>query len=322
MTPPKETLLNMYRVMVRIRRFEEAVRRLRAGGKIPGHTSLYTGEEAIAAGVCAHLREDDYLTSTHRPLGHLIAKGCDLKRLMAELCAKATGCNRGKGGPYHAADLSVGLIGANGIVGGGPPIAAGAALAAQMRGTDQVSVCFFGEGASNQGMIQETLNLASVWRLPLIFVCENSAVEAPQMLGHMMNYPQVSVEEIAVRGIAYNIPGVTEDGNDVLAVCRAAGGAVRRAREGDGPTLLEFKTSQYGGPFRGEDAARLEEEWRKKDPILRFRARLFEMGILSERDVERIGGEEVASVEEAVRFAMESPEPPLEEALTDVFSDS
>lgn len=321
MTPPKETLLSMYRVMVRIRRFEEAVGKLRAEGKIPGHTSLYTGEEAIAAGLCAHLREDDYLTSTHRPLGHLIAKGCDLKKLMAELFARATGLNRGKGGPYHAADLSIGLIGANGIVGGGPPIAAGAAVAAQMRRTDQVSVCFFGEGASNQGTIQETLNLASVWKLPLIFVCENSAVEAPQMLGHMMNYPQVSVEDIAVRGVAYNIPGVTEDGNDVLAVYRAAGEAIRRARMGDGPTLLEFKTSQYEGPFRGEDAERLEEEWRRGDPILRFRARLLEMGVLSEREADRIGGEEARAVEEAVRFALESPEPPLEEALTDVFAD-
>ncbi len=319
MTPERETLINIYRTMLRIRKFEEATRKLLEEKKIPGHTSLYTGEEAIAAAVCAHLTKDDYLTSTHRPLGHCIAKGPDLKHLMAELCAKATGYNKGKAGSYHVADARIGLVGANGIVGGGPPMAAGYALAAQLKGTDRVAVCFFGEGAANQGMIQETLNLAAVWTLPLIFVCENSAPEAAQMLGHMMNYPQLSIENISARGVAYGIPGVSVDGSDALAVYEAAGEAVRRARAGKGPTLVECKTYQYEGPFKGKDAARLEEEWKKKDPISKFETKLMEMRILSRADVGRIGREEERAVEEAVKFALESPEPPLEEAFTDVF---
>lgn len=315
----KETFSNLYRVMVRIRKFEEAARRLRAERKFPTGVSLYTGQEAAATGVCAHLKKDDYLTSTHRPLGHCIAKGADLKRLMAELCAKATGYNKGKAGPYHVADPTIGLIGANGIVGAGIPMAAGYALAHQLKGSDGVAVCFFGEGAANQGVIQETLNLASVWGLPLVFVCENSAPESPQMLGHRMNYPQLNIKDISVRGVAYGLPSATVEGNDVLAVYEAAGEAVKRAREGKGPTLLEFKTYRYRGPFRGEDAGQLEEEWRKKDPIPSFRARLMERGLLDQGDIEGIEREEGKAVEEAVKFALESPEPSLEEAFTDVF---
>jgi len=317
---PKETLVGLYRTMVRTRKFEEAARRLSRERKIPGSAAPYTGEEAIAAAVCAHLTREDYLSSTHRPLGHCIAKGADLNRLMAELCAKATGYNKGKAGAYHVADPEIGLIGANGIVGASVPMAAGYALACQLKKNDRVSVCFFGEGASNQGVIQETLNLAAVWRLPLVFVCENSAPEGPQMLGHMMNYPQLSVEDISVRGVAYNIPSVTADGSDPLAVYEAAGTAVRRARQREGPTLIEFKTYQYRGPFRGEDAAQREEEWRKKDPILKFRKRLLEMRIVSEKDLETVEKEEEKAVEEAVKFALESSEPALEEALADVFS--
>jgi pyruvate dehydrogenase E1 component alpha subunit len=320
MSLSRETLINLYRAMVRIRKFEEASRKLSRERKIPGGVSLYTGEEAIAAGVCTHLTKEDYLTSTHRPLGHCIAKGADLKRLMAEICAKATGYNKGKAGPYHVADPSIGLIGANGIVGGGVPMAAGYALAAQLKGSDRVAVCFYGEGASNQGVIQETLNLAAVWGLPLIFVCENSAPEGPQMLGHMMNYPQLSIEDISVRGSAYNIPGLKVDGSDTLAVYEVAGAAVARARRGDGPTLLECKTYQYRGPFRGENAAQLEEEWQKKDPILKFRGVLLKGNSIGEKDLDRVQKEEEMAVEEAVRFAEESPEPSLEEAFTDVFA--
>ena len=316
----EETLINIYRTMVRIRKFEEAVRTLSNEGRRPGYVGSYTGREAIAASVCIHLTRDDYLTSTHRAIGHCIAKGADMKRLMAELCAKVTGYNKGKAGASHVADASIGLIGANGIVGGGPPMAAGYALACQMRGTDRVAVCFFGEGAANQGMIQETLNLAAVWELPLVFVCENSAPETAQMLGHAMNYPQLRIRDVSMRGASYGIPGVSVDGSDVEAVYDAGGEAIRRAREGKGPTLVECKTFQYEGPFRGKGASQLEEEWERKDPIGQFKLKLIERNILSEKDVERIGEEEEREVEAAVRFALESPEPPLEEAFTDVFA--
>jgi len=320
MSLPKESLINLYRMMVRIRKFEEATRRLSRERKIPGPASLYTGQEAIAAGVCAHLTKEDYISSTHRPLGHCIAKGADLKRLMAELCAKATGYNKGKAGLYHIADPTIGLVGANGIVGASVPMAAGYALAAQLKRNGHVAVCFFGEGASNQGVVQETLNLATVWRLPLVFVCENSAPEGPQMLGHTMNYPQLSVEDISVRGVAYNMPSTTVDGSDPLAVYEAAGTAVKWAREGDGPTLIEFKIHQYRGPFGGDEAARLEEEWRKRDPIPRFKNRLLETRVADEKEIEQAEKEEEKAVEEAVEFALGSPEPALEEAFTDVFS--
>jgi len=319
MSLPKETLINLYRTMVRIRKFEEATRKLSREKKSPGPAAPYTGEEAIAAGVCAHLTKEDYLSSTHRPLGHCVAKGADLNRLMAELCAKVTGFNKGKAGAYHVADASIGLIGANGIVGASVPMAAGYALACQLKKNNNVSVCFFGEGASNQGVVQETLNLAAVWMLPLIFVCENSAPEGSQMLGHMMNYPQLSIEDISTRGAAYNLPSAAVDGSDALAVYEAAEKAVKRAREGGVSTLLEFKTYQYRGPFRGEDAVRLEEDWRKKDPIQKFKRRLLESHVISESDLGRVEREEERAVEEAVQFALSSPEPSLEEAFKDIF---
>lgn len=312
--------LSLYRTMVRIRKFEDAVRVLRSQRKIPGAASLYTGQEAVASGVCAHLTNEDYLSSTHRPLGHCIAKGADLKLLMAEICGKATGYNKGKAGAYHVADPKIGLVGANGIVGGGVPMAAGYALAVQLRGGKAVAVTFFGEGASNQGAVQETMNLASVWRLPLIFVCENSSPEKPEMLGHAMNYPQLNIRDISVRGSSYGIPGITTDGSDVIAVYREAGKAVERARSGEGPTLLECKTQQYEGPFRGRDAETLEREWRKKDPIAKFGARivnLYKIDVKKLDDIER--GQEVEAAE-AVRFAEESPAPSLDELYTDVFA--
>jgi len=320
MSLPKNTLLNLYRIMFRIRKFEEAAKKLVAEKKMPTRFAAYTGEEAIAAGVCAHLNKDDYITSTHRPLGHCIAKGADLKRLMAELCAKVTGFNKGKAGHYHVADPSVGFVGANGIVGGGTPMTAGYALAAQLKGKGQVAVCFFGEGAANQGVVQETLNLAAVWGLPLIFICENSAPDLPQMLGHFMNYPQILVKDISIRGSSYGIPGISVDGSDVLAVYEVAGEAVERARKGEGPTLIECKTYQYEGPFSGENAAQLEEEWRKKDPLLMYRAKLLNIGV-SKEEIENLENEEIKMVEEAVKFAIESPEPPPEEAFTDIFAE-
>ena len=315
----RDKLLSLYRIMVCIRAFENAARELINEGLIPARFGFYTGQEAVAAGVCAHLGSEDQIGSTHRPLGHLIAKGCDLRRLMAELCGKRTGFNKGKAGPYHVFDPSVGALGANGIVGGSVPMAAGYALANQLRRDGGVAVAFFGEGASNQGGVQETLNLAAVWRLPMVFVCENSSLDAQVMLGHEMDYPQLSVQWVSTRATAYGIPGSTVEGWDVLKVCRAAGEAIDRARRGGGPTLLEFKVHQFEGDLEGRlEAAPSEVVW---DPIRRFREELMEGGVVGEKEDRRIRAEVEAAVQDAVEFALGSPEPEAMEAFTDVFAE-
>lgn len=314
-----EKLLWMYTNMLKIRRFEEKVAELFAAGKIPGFVHLYIGEEAVATGVCAHLRKDDYITSTHRGHGHLISKGGDLKLMMAELFGKRTGYCKGKGGSMHIADLDLGILGANGIVGGGPPIATGAALAARYKGTDQVAVCFLGDGASNQGTFHEGVNLASIWKLPVIFVVENNmyGISLPQTRS-------MRVQDIADRARAYDIPGFVVDGNDVIAVYEAAGEAIQRARAGEGPALIECKTYRYRGHFEGDPMiyrTREEEEmWKAKDPIPRFEAKLMEMGVLTEAQAREINERILAEVEEAVRFAEESPWPAPEEVLEDVYT--
>lgn len=314
-----EKLLWMYTNMLKIRRFEEKVGELFAAGKIPGFVHLYIGEEAVATGVCAHLRPDDYITSTHRGHGHLISKGGDLKLMMAELFGRRTGYCKGKGGSMHIADLDLGILGANGIVGGGPPIATGAALAAKYKGTDQVAVCFLGDGASNQGTFHEGVNLASVWKLPVIFVVENN------MYGISLSQTRsMRVQDIADRAAAYDIPGFVVDGNDVIAVYEAAGEAIQRARAGEGPALIECKTYRYRGHFEGDPMiyrSREEEEmWKAKDPIPRFEAKLIEMGVLTEAQAREINERVIAEVEEAVRFAEESPWPAPEEVLEDVYT--
>lgn len=314
-----EKLLWMYTNMLKIRRFEEKVAELFAAGKIPGFVHLYIGEEAVATGVCAHLRRDDYITSTHRGHGHLISKGGDLKLMMAELFGKRTGYCKGKGGSMHIADLDLGILGANGIVGGGPPIATGAALAAKYKGTDQVAVCFLGDGASNQGTFHEGVNLASIWKLPVIFVVENN------MYGISLSQTRsMRVQDIADRAAAYDIPGFVVDGNDVIAVYEAAGEAIQRARAGEGPALIECKTYRYRGHFEGDPMiyrTREEEEmWKAKDPIPRFEAKLKEMGILTDAQAREINERILAEVEEAVRFAEESPWPAPEEVLEDVYT--
>ncbi len=314
-----EKLLWMYTNMLKIRRFEERVGELFAAGKIPGFVHLYIGEEAVATGVCAHLRKDDYITSTHRGHGHLISKGGDLKLMMAELFGKRTGYCKGKGGSMHIADVDLGILGANGIVGGGPPIATGAALAAKYKGTDQVAVCFLGDGASNQGTFHEGVNMASIWKLPVIFVVENN------MYGISLSQTRsMRVQDIADRAAAYDIPGFVVDGNDVIAVYEAAGEAIQRARAGEGPALIECKTYRYRGHFEGDPMiyrTREEEEmWKAKDPIPRFEAKLMEMGILSEAQAREINERIIAEVEEAVRFAEESPWPAPEEVLEDVYT--
>ena len=261
---PKENLIIMYRKMLEIRFFEEKVFELYGQNLVPGTIHLYAGEEAVAVGVCNALSKDDYITSTHRGHGHCIAKGADLKRTMAEILGKETGYCKGKGGSMHIADFSIGMLGATAVVGAGLPIAVGAALSAKLRKTDQVVACFFGEGASNQGTFHESINMASAWKLPVIFVCENNLYAMGTRQSRIMN-----IENISDRAPSYGIPGVSVDGNDVLAVYEAAQVATERARRGEGPTLIECKTYRHKGHSRVDPAKyrpREEvEEWLRKD---------------------------------------------------------
>jgi len=315
----KEKLIDMYRVMVRIRTFEERVVKEFAAGHIPGFVHVYSGEEAVATGACANLRTDDYITSTHRGHGHLIAKGGRTDRMMAELYGKKTGYNKGKGGSMHIAEVDIGILGASAIVAAGIPIAGGAALSAKMRGTDQVAVCFFGDGASNTTRFHEGINLASIWKLPIVYVIENNAYAETTPISYAMNIPN-----IASRAAAYGIPGITIDGNDVLAVYEAVGEAVARARRGEGPSLVECKTCRWHGHYEGDTHTYRTkdeiEECKKRDPIPRFRKRLIEMGVLTEKQADKIDQEVGKEIDEAVKFAEESPLPAPEETLEDVYA--
>lgn len=309
----------MYRTMVRIRGFETNVERLFAEGKIPGFVHLYLGQEAIATGVCAALREDDYINSTHRGHGHCVAKGGNLTEMFAEIYGKRTGYCKGKGGSMHICAVEKGILGANGIVGGGLTLANGAAFSAQYRGTDQVTVCFFGDGASNTATFHEGINLAAVWNLPVVFVCENNV--------YGMSVPQKhhqKIADISIRAQAYGIPGVTVDGNDVIRVYETAVEAVGRARNNAGPTLIECKTYRHKGHFQGDpDIYRDKEEVRKwiteRDPIRNYRRFLIQSKICTEEDLERIDKEVEEEIVEAIRFAEESPLPAPEETLEDVY---
>jgi TPP-dependent pyruvate/acetoin dehydrogenase alpha subunit len=319
----KEKAMEMYRQMQTIRRFEETVAKLMDQGKLVGEAHVYVGQEANAVGICAALHQEDYITSTHRGHGHVIAKGADIKRMMAELFGRKTGYCKGKGGSMHVADVSLGILGANGIVGGGLSIATGAALAAQVKNSGQIAVCFFGDGASNEGSFHESLNLASVWKLPVIYVCENNkyhefSPSAPLIAG--------TVHE---RASAYKIPGILVDGQDVLAVYQAGLDAARRARTGEGPTLIETDTYRFSGHFIGEEkivgSYRTEEEiseWMKRDPIQLFRKWLLEDGQISEDDLTLTESQVDAAVIEAVEFAESSPWPDPEDALQDLFTPS
>lgn len=315
----KEKLTEMFRKMLEIRFFEEKVFDLYAQNLVPGTIHLYTGEEAVAVGVCSNLRKNDYITSTHRGHGHCIAKGADLKRTMAEILGKKTGYCKGKGGSMHIADFSMGMLGATAVVGAGIPIAVGAGLSIKLRKASQVVACFFGEGASNQGTFHEGINMAAIWKLPVIFICENNLYAMGTRQSRVM-----LIENIADRASAYGIPGVVVDGNDVLAVYEATLRAVERARKGEGPTLIECKTYRHKGHSRVDPAKyrpREEvEEWIAKDPIKRFKEKLLRDGILAETEFQQITREVTVEIEEAVRFAMESPYPAPEEALEDVYA--
>ena len=316
----KELLAFLYRTMVKIRKFEEKAEELFLGGQLPGFIHLYIGEEAIATGICSALTREDLVTSTHRGHGHCIAKGADVKKMMAELFGKKTGYCKGKGGSMHIADFSLCMLGANGVVGGGFNLATGAALAAKLRKSGQVAVCFFGDGASNRGTFHEAVNMASAWKLPAIFVLEMNCYASTTPYR-----TTCGVENLAVRAQGYGIPGVTVDGNDVFAVRQAALEAVARVRAGEGPTMIEARTYRVKGHFVGDPELYREksEVNAKKElcPIRFFRDKVKQEGWLTQAEMDLM---ETAAAEElaaALKFAEESPYPQPEEALKDLFAE-
>jgi TPP-dependent pyruvate/acetoin dehydrogenase alpha subunit len=322
--PEKADLVDVLRTMILIREFDQLAIELRKQRKIHGALHPYVGEEAVAVGACSALRRTDRITSTHRGHGHCIAKGADINRMMAELFGRVDGYCKGKGGSMHIADFAVGMLGANGIVAGGLPIACGAALAAQMEDAGGVVACFFGDGATGEGEFHETLNIASLWKLPLIFVCENNQYGA----GNAVESVRV-MADIALHAPAYGMPGVSVDGNDVLAVRAATGEAVERARRGDGPTLLHCRTFRWlfhamrDVPPPETRPADLLAGWRSRDrdPIARFEDYLTGQGMLTEAALRAIRGQVKHDLAEAVDFAEESPYPDPKDLLVDMFAE-
>jgi pyruvate dehydrogenase E1 component alpha subunit len=315
----KQAMGELYRTMLRIRLFEEEVILLNQKQMVPGFIHSYIGEEATAVGACATLGEDDYIVSTHRGHGHIIAKGCDMKLAMAELFGKVDGYCHGKGGSMHIADARRGVIGANGIVGAGIPIACGVGLAAQLEKESRVVLCFFGDGASNQGTFHESLNLASVWRLPVVFICENNlyAISVSQEVHQ-------KVHDVSERATAYRVPGYSIDGNDVLGVIDTVSKAVNHARDGDGPSLVEAKTYRWRGhseadPVYGTRSREEVEGWKEKCPIKRFREYLLSEVGMTESELSDIDTAVQREISEAVAYAQASENPPPAAALDDVY---
>jgi TPP-dependent pyruvate/acetoin dehydrogenase alpha subunit len=312
-------LLDVYRRMRTIRSFEEKLHELVSAGKIGGFMHLYAGEEAVAVGVCANLSDEDLVGSTHRGHGHCIAKGVDVKAMMAELFGRATGTNRGKGGSMHIADVDKGMLGANGIVGGGIPLVTGAALTAQVLGANNVAVGFFGDGATNQGQFHESLTMASNWKLPAVYVCENNGFGEFTPTDFV-----VPVKDIVERAASYSMRAVIADGMDFFDVYEKAGEAIELARQGEGPTLLECKTYRFYGhyvgdqtPYRNKEEA---EDWiQNRDPLDIFESKTTEAGVLQSDDLRTIDGEVAAFLNEAVEEADAAPNPELGEVLTDVY---
>ncbi|MBG7309753.1 thiamine pyrophosphate-dependent dehydrogenase E1 component subunit alpha [Pseudomonas aeruginosa] len=314
-----DQLLHAYRVMRTIRAFEERLHVEFATGEIPGFVHLYAGEEASAAGVMAHLRDDDCIASTHRGHGHCIAKGVDVHGMMAEIYGKKTGVCQGKGGSMHIADLENGMLGANGIVGAGAPLAAGAALAAKLKGSDAVAVAFFGDGGSNEGAVFEAMNLASVWNLPCLFVAENNGYAEATAANW-----SVACDHIADRAAGFGMPGVTVDGFDFFAVHEAAGAAIERARAGEGPSLIEVKLTRYYGHFEGDaqtyrDPDEVKHYRETRDCLKQFRERTCHAGLLSASDLDAIDAEVEARIEDAVQRAKNDPKPEPDDLLRDVY---
>ena len=316
----RETSAEMYRRMFRSRSFELAAIEKMKTGQIPGALHTSVGQEASIVGSCMALREDDYMVGNHRSHGHPIGKGARPDRLFAELMGKATGINAGLGGSMHLSDFSVGSLGETSIVGSGLPVATGAALGSKMQGNDRVTLCFFGDGASNEGTFHESLNLAAVWQLPVVFLCENNGYGELSAASLM-----VSVPDVSMRAAGYGIPGVTVDGQDVVAVYEAVSQAVARARRGDGPSLVETKTYRFHDHAFGlpainyRDQAEIDE-WRRRDPVELFRARLAAEFGFDESAIAGIEDEVGAEIEAAVAFAESSPYPSLDAAFEHVYT--
>ena len=323
MVEDKELLMSMLRRMLRIRRFEEQVLQLVDRGEIVGAAHSYIGEEAVAVGACLALRDDDWMTGNHRSHGHPIAKGGDVKRAMAELLGKRTGYCKGKGGSMHLADFSIGILGESGILGSSIPTAVGAALGSKLQGTDRVAAAFFGDGASNEGVFHESINLAAVWKLPVIFLCENNQYAVTSNFREM-----VATENISDRAAAYNIPGVLVDGQDVIAMYEAMSQAVARARAGQGPSLIEGRTYRYyehslglGRIMRVQYRTDEEvEQWKQRDPIDIHKERLLSQGIATQEEVDQLEDEVKEQIREALEFARQSPYPDPSELFEDMFA--
>jgi pyruvate dehydrogenase E1 component alpha subunit len=314
-------LPELYQQMLLIRRFEERVVSLFRRNKLPGFVHLYVGQEAVAVGICSALRRDDYITSTHRGHGHVIAKGGDPDRMMAELYGRATGYCKGKGGSMHITDMSIGMLGANGIVSGGLPIAVGAAYgSALLRRTDQVVAAFFGDGATNEGPFHEAMNMAAAWKLPVVFVCENNYYGVSTRLDRIS-----PTTDLTRRAGGYEMTAVSVDGNDVLAVLQAASDAVAAARAGNGPIFIECRTFRHRGHYEGENPQYWDRDerqrWLDNDPIARARTRLFESGDASEADLVAIEADVDRRIDAAVAFAESSPFPEPSDALEDVYAE-
>ena len=320
----KETLIGMYVSMMRIRRFEEELADLFAVGGIPGIIHTYIGEEAIAVGACSNLRKDDYITSTHRGHGHCIAKGGNLKKMAAEILGKDTGYCRGRGGSMHICAPEVGIVGCSGVVGSTIPIAAGVGLSAQMRKTDQVCVCFFGEGGANTGAFHEGLNMAAIWKLPVIFICENNV--------YSLSTPAkdtTAIENVADRGASYNIPGILVDGMNSIEMYKVSQEAVKRARMGEGPTLIEAKTYRFrgheeGDPGRGSTYRNDDEvaKWQEKDPLKTLKSELLTNHQVIEKELDDIKEKINVECKEAIKFAQDSPYPSTDTVMDYIFSDN
>jgi acetoin:2,6-dichlorophenolindophenol oxidoreductase subunit alpha len=317
----RDVQMDLHRRMVRIRLFEEAAGKLAEAAKLPGFLHLYVGEEAVAAGVCANLTDDDQITSTHRGHGHLVAKGGDFKRMMAELMAKSTGYCKGKGGSMHISDLDLGMLGANGIVGAGSPIAVGAGFADKYRGRGQVAVAFFGDGATNIGAFHDAANMAAALKLPVVFACENNEYGE-----FTPRHKTMAITDVIDRAAGYGMPGAIVDGMDVVAVYEAAGEAVARARRGEGPSMIEAKTYRFynhhgiqnlGLKYRTDDEVAM---WKQRDPIFMLEERMIEAGTATAEDIERQWQEQRDDIAAAIEFAEESPVPQTDQLLEDVYS--
>ena len=320
----KELYMLMLRRMMLIRKFDETVKDLVQSAELVGMAHCYIGEEAVAVGACTALRDEDYITGNHRSHGHPISKGGDVRRAMAELLGKATGYCKGKGGSMHLADFDIGILGESGIVASALPVAVGAAMGSKMQNTDRVVISFFGDGASNQGACHEAMNLASIWKLPVIFLCENNQYAVTTSFKET-----VSTENVSDRATAYNMPGVLVDGQDVMAMHEATVHAVQRARAGEGPTLLEAKTYRYEDHSEGlnrilREPYRTEEEiefWRQRDPIDIHSKWLLENDVASQEEIDKVQNDVYEAIDDALQFARESPYPDEADLFTDLFAD-